>query len=108
MTSNIVEAIVSIRRLSEFLNAAELQSDARKVIERPFLDLGAEVLSIKSADFSWSKDDIQPTLEDINLSVKKGQLVGVLGQVSGLRLLSLPLPLTRHRLDAERRACCLP
>jgi ABC-type bacteriocin/lantibiotic exporter with double-glycine peptidase domain len=70
-----------LRRLSDFLSAEELQPDARKVIERPFLDPGAEVLSIKGGDFAWSKDAIQPVLEDINFSVKKGELVGVLGQV---------------------------
>ncbi|KAJ7583390.1 ABC transporter type 1, transmembrane domain-containing protein [Mycena floridula] len=67
--SNIIEAIVSLQRLNEFLDADELQADARKV------------LSIKNADFSWSKAAIEPTLEDINLTVKKGELVGILGRV---------------------------
>ncbi|KAF8159727.1 multidrug resistance-associated ABC transporter [Crassisporium funariophilum] len=81
VTSNIIEAIVSVQRLSSFLGASELQVDARKVIENPTLQLGDEVLSIKDADFSWSKDSPQPTLEGINLSVKKGELVGLLGRV---------------------------
>lgn len=32
VTSNIIEAIVSVQRLSSFLSADELQLDARKVI----------------------------------------------------------------------------
>jgi ABC-type polysaccharide/polyol phosphate transport system ATPase subunit len=28
-------------------------------------------------------DAIQPTLEDINLTVKKGELIGILGRVGG-------------------------
>lgn len=40
-----------------------------------------QVLSIKEADFSWSKKTAEPTLEGINLSVKKGELVGILGRV---------------------------
>jgi len=39
------------------------------------------VLSIIDGEFSWNKDAVQPTLEDINLTVKKGELVGVLGRV---------------------------
>ncbi|KAL1677546.1 P-loop containing nucleoside triphosphate hydrolase protein [Schizophyllum commune] len=81
VTSNIIEAVVSVKRLSSFLNADELQTDARVVVEKPNLQLGDEVLSIKHADFSWSKDAVQPTLEDINLTVRMGELVGVLGRV---------------------------
>lgn len=43
VTSNIVEAVVSIGRLSSFLKAEELQRDARKIIEKPDLQLGDEV-----------------------------------------------------------------
>lgn len=43
MTSNLIEAIVSVQRLSSFLTADELQPDARKLIEKPNLHLGDEV-----------------------------------------------------------------
>ena len=43
VTSNIVEAMVSVRRLSEFLNARELQSDARTLISNENLKLGDKV-----------------------------------------------------------------
>jgi ATP-binding cassette subfamily C (CFTR/MRP) protein 1 len=39
------------------------------------------VLSIKEADFSWAKLSTEPTLEGIDLTVKKGELVGILGRV---------------------------
>ncbi|KAF8957433.1 multidrug resistance-associated ABC transporter [Flammula alnicola] len=81
VTSNIIEAIVSVQRLSSFLTADELQADARKVVEKPDLQVGDEVLLIKDADFSWSKTSVEPTLEGINLSVRKGELVGILGRV---------------------------
>ncbi|KAF4593191.1 hypothetical protein EYR38_008903 [Pleurotus pulmonarius] len=81
VTSNIIEAIVSVRRLSDFLKAEELQGDARKIIEARNLKIGDEVLSIKKADFWWSKKDASPALEDINITVKKGELMGVLGRV---------------------------
>ena len=41
--TNIIEAIVSIKRLSSFLAADELQPDARKLIERSSLRIGDEV-----------------------------------------------------------------
>ncbi|KAL4264103.1 ATP-binding cassette transporter C [Pleurotus pulmonarius] len=81
VTSNIIEAIVSVRRLSDFLKAEELQGDARKIVEARNLKIGDEVLSIKKADFWWSKKDASPALEDINITVKKGELMGILGRV---------------------------
>lgn len=90
--------MVSIQRLSDYLGAAELQPDARKTLEARMLQIGdeagscprftvdcadlcAQVLSIKDADFSWTSTVVQPTLEGINLSVRKGELVGVYGKV---------------------------
>ena len=42
VTSNIIEAVVSIKRLSSFLNSEELQM-YRTVVETPMLKLGDEV-----------------------------------------------------------------
>ncbi|KAF9442601.1 multidrug resistance-associated ABC transporter [Macrolepiota fuliginosa MF-IS2] len=81
VTSNIIEAWVSVKRLDSFLSAAELQPDATKLLTAPTLTEGDEVLSIKNGDFSWEKDAVQPVLEDINLTIKKGELFGVLGRV---------------------------
>lgn len=81
VTSSVIEAIVSVRRLSEFLHAEELQRDATKRIEKTSLSMGDEVLSIKGGEFAWTKKDVQPVLEDINLTVRKGELVGILGRV---------------------------
>lgn len=44
--SNTVEAIVSLQRLSVFLASDELQTDARKLIEKPSLRVGDEVLNL--------------------------------------------------------------
>ncbi|KAJ3484887.1 hypothetical protein NLI96_g5332 [Meripilus lineatus] len=82
VTSNIIEAIVSVNRLSTFLAADELQEDARSLIQsKSKLEIGDEVLSISHGEFYWTKEAASPTLEDINLNVKKGELVGVLGRV---------------------------
>ncbi|KAJ8516868.1 hypothetical protein ONZ45_g5873 [Pleurotus djamor] len=81
VTSNIIEAIVSVRRLTDFLSAEELQSDARTIVQGKALKIGDEVLSIKDAEFWWSRKDSAPALENINLTVRKGELVGILGRV---------------------------
>ncbi|KAG9309821.1 P-loop containing nucleoside triphosphate hydrolase protein [Chiua virens] len=79
--SNIVEALVSVKRLSDFLHANELQEDAVKRIEKRSLTIGDEVLSVRDGEFRWSKNDGQPALEGIDLTVRKGELVGILGRV---------------------------
>jgi len=81
VTSNIIEAIVSVKRLNSFLGAAELQPDATKVVVGNSLREGDEILSIKDGDFSWEKGAVKPTLEGINLTIRKGELLGVLGRV---------------------------
>lgn len=48
VTSNIVESIVSLKRISDFLKADELQADAREVVEQPLLKLGDEVCLVSS------------------------------------------------------------
>lgn len=79
--SNLVEAIVSVKRISSFLDSDELQTDARNIILKDKIQDGDEVLSITNGEFFWSKDGKEPTLQDINLKVKKGELTAVLGQV---------------------------
>lgn len=48
-----------------------------------------QVLSISGAEFSWSKDAQVSTLQDINLVVRKGDLVGVLGRVGAGKVQSI-------------------
>ncbi|KAG6858516.1 hypothetical protein C0993_005573, partial [Termitomyces sp. T159_Od127] len=53
VTSNIIEAIVSVNRLSDFLNAEELQVDARKFIDVPSLSRGDEVDDFSELSPGW-------------------------------------------------------
>lgn len=82
MTSNIIEALVSVTRLSAFLASEELQTTARKVII-PTTEptQGTEVLSLKACDFTWDPSAPTPALSEITLSVHSGELVGILGRV---------------------------
>ena len=85
ITSSVVEALVSVRRLSSFLNARELQPDARSIGARPSddSDSDAPVLEVIDATLTWDDTDtgLPPVLEGLNLTVRKGELVGVLGRV---------------------------
>ncbi|KAI6044047.1 P-loop containing nucleoside triphosphate hydrolase protein [Pisolithus marmoratus] len=81
VTSSIIEAMVSVKRLSSFLHAEELQQDATTRVPKGSLSRDEVVLSIKNGEFAWTKNNVQPVLEDINLTVRKGKLVGVLGRV---------------------------
>ncbi|TBU30707.1 metal resistance protein YCF1 [Dichomitus squalens] len=81
VTSNIIEAMVSVQRLSKFFAADELQPDVRRVVEKADLDQGDVVVSVVNGEFTWDKNAVSPTLEDINLTVRKGELAGILGRV---------------------------
>ena len=81
VTTNIIEAMVSIKRLSDFFAADELQTDVREVVESAPLEQGDVVVSVTNGEFCWNKNAVSPSLEDINLVVRKGELIGVLGRV---------------------------
>jgi ATP-binding cassette subfamily C (CFTR/MRP) protein 1 len=93
------ESIVSVRRIAEFLAAEELQEDARVVDEKP-LRLNDEVwllpvytrpcmadagilqaLVIKDGEFCWNRDAPHAILEGVDLTLHKGELMGVWGSV---------------------------
>ncbi|EJD44880.1 metal resistance protein ycf1 [Auricularia subglabra TFB-10046 SS5] len=81
ITSSVVEALVSVRRLKSFLRAGELQADARAVLPPPSSPSEA-TLEIRGGEFAWDASEGKaPTLEGIDLKVCPGQLVGILGRV---------------------------
>ncbi|KAF7309660.1 hypothetical protein MIND_00337100 [Mycena indigotica] len=79
--SSIIESMVSVKRLSDFFAASELQPDARELVHKPNLEIGDEVLSISNAEFCWDSKQVVPTLENIDLVSRKGQLTAVMGRV---------------------------
>lgn len=78
ITTSIVSAMVSVKRLSKFLKADELQ-EAAVLYEAEINAL--PVVAIKDGDFRWSKESVQASLDSINLTVGSGDLVAVLGRV---------------------------
>jgi ABC-type multidrug transport system fused ATPase/permease subunit len=78
--TNIVEALVAVERLTSFLLADELQSDAVK-IEGAVRENGEEAVRIRDGFFTWNKDEPRNALENINLSANKGELTCIVGRV---------------------------
>ena len=69
--SSLVEAYVSVDRLTDYLCGKELQEGAVSVeSSRREPQEGDELLSIVHGDFSWNSAAIESTLLDINLSLK--------------------------------------
>ncbi|KAI0305966.1 metal resistance protein YCF1 [Multifurca ochricompacta] len=81
LVNQIIEGVVSAKRLQSYLGGDELQPDARDLVLNSSLRIGDVVLAIKDGEFSWSKDATSPTLEGVNLVVRKGELTGIVGRV---------------------------
>ena len=71
----LVQTEVSLRRINKFMNSDEL--DPNSVSHDPNQK---ESIVVKKACFSWDKET-EPYLKDINLTVKDGELVAVVGSV---------------------------
>ncbi|XP_070780875.1 multidrug resistance-associated protein 1-like [Enoplosus armatus] len=75
--STTMQAIVSLRRLRNFLYFDELKTDN---VERLPNSREGDGVVIEGGSFSWT-DDGQPCLQRINMKVKTGSLVAVVGHV---------------------------
>lgn len=69
----VMVAFVAVKRLNKFMNAEEL--DPNNVTNNP----SENAFHIESGEFSWGDDE--PTLKNINISVKRGKLSAVVGPV---------------------------
>ncbi|XP_055308031.1 ATP-binding cassette sub-family C member 3-like, partial [Sitodiplosis mosellana] len=74
MIAYLVQASVSLKRINKFMNSEEL--DPHNVSHDPSDETP---LSIENGTFSWGNDE--PCLKDINLQVKNGSLVAIVGTV---------------------------
>ncbi|KAJ8316169.1 hypothetical protein KUTeg_006183 [Tegillarca granosa] len=70
-----IQARVSLKRISNFIGAGELDPEGVKKDEDPDV-----ALKIEKGTFSWD-EKLEPALKNINVEVKKGKLVAVVGQV---------------------------
>ncbi|CAN8003965.1 unnamed protein product [Ixodes hexagonus] len=73
--SNAVQTRVSMMRICKFLLSSEVED-----LSVGRLPDEGDAVSVKNATLSWSKDGA-PALSNINLTVKTGQLIAVVGPV---------------------------
>ncbi|KAI8870282.1 hypothetical protein GQ42DRAFT_162835 [Ramicandelaber brevisporus] len=93
VVASLVETSVSIDRLWRFFTADELDPNAVKREEAPIASYGdsnikPEMASIVNGSFRWSPADtnidgeeIPPALENVNLHVRRGELLSIVGKV---------------------------
>src|SRR5688572_20537517 len=68
---------VAKQRINKFLCSDELDQEAITHED----DGQGNAIKINRASFAWSKKESSPYLQDINLDIKQGRLVAVVGQV---------------------------
>ncbi|OWA50132.1 Multidrug resistance-associated protein 1 [Hypsibius exemplaris] len=72
-----VQAKVSVDRVTKFLLNDELDLDS--VRELPPNDPSSVIIT--NGNFAWERDGEKPALQNININVKEGELVAIVGQV---------------------------
>lgn len=78
--TSVVEASVAVGRITGFLQAEELQSDAVTVGQAPE-ELGEETVIIRNGTFSWDRHQDRHVLQDIEYTAYKGELSCIVGRV---------------------------
>ncbi|XP_024014831.1 ABC transporter C family member 8 isoform X3 [Eutrema salsugineum] len=76
--SSVIQVNVSFDRINNFLLDDELKIDE---IERSGLEKSGTAVDIQAGNFSWDPETKTPTLQNINLEIKRGQKVAVCGPV---------------------------
>ncbi|KAL6197137.1 hypothetical protein ACLB2K_032749 [Fragaria x ananassa] len=74
LLSQVVNANVSLQRLEELFLTEE-----RILVPNPPLEPGLPAISIQDGHFSWNSKAEKPTLSNINLDIRVGSLVAVVG-----------------------------
>ncbi|XP_067656381.1 multidrug resistance-associated protein 1-like [Haliotis asinina] len=74
--SMVVQAFVSIKRLSNYMTGEDLDSDSVTSDTETGM-----ALSIRNGSFTWNRSLQVPTLNNINVDVRRGQLIAVVGPV---------------------------
>ncbi|WFD27064.1 hypothetical protein MNAN1_002060 [Malassezia nana] len=81
IVSMFLQTQVSAERLASFFDSEELDGRARRVKAGPAPPDG-EAIRFRGATLSWSVDpSSEPTLRDLDLTIRQGELVALLGRV---------------------------
>eukprot|EP00127_Corallochytrium_limacisporum_P007530 Clim_evm52s253 gene=Clim_evmTU52s253 len=77
LITSLVQAQVAANRIGKFLKHDELDPDN---VQKEAFQPGQPVLEVRRGTFSWGSED-DHVLKDINLNVKPGEIVAVIGSV---------------------------
>ncbi|GAV03418.1 hypothetical protein RvY_13844 [Ramazzottius varieornatus] len=77
--TSVVQARVSVDRLSKFFRNEELDPNNVKLLASDDVSTKSSVV-ISHGSFAWGKEEAV-TLKEVNVDVKEGQLVAIVGQV---------------------------
>lgn len=79
--SQLGETRVSISRIQDFLllQEREDQEGGRTIFEKN--DNQTETVTLEKVTGKWNKDENEDTLTNINLNLKSGQLIAIIGPV---------------------------
>ncbi|KAF9625861.1 hypothetical protein IFM89_027638 [Coptis chinensis] len=78
LLSVIAQSKVSMDRVASYLQKDEIQSDAVMFVPKDCSEFDIE---IENGIFSWDPESTRPTVERINLTVKRGMKVAICGTV---------------------------
>ncbi|XP_023539249.1 putative ABC transporter C family member 15 isoform X2 [Cucurbita pepo subsp. pepo] len=76
--SAFIQGKVSVDRVASFLQVDEIQQDAIVYVPKDQTEFDIE---IENGIFSWTPESINPSLDQINLKVKRGMKVAICGTV---------------------------
>ncbi|ORZ19904.1 multi drug resistance-associated protein MRP [Absidia repens] len=82
--TSTIEASVSLFRIEGYLSSEELDPDAvtrEDYRTQEDWTLDKPLLEINNGTFKWAKEDERPVLQDINIGLKKGDVMAVVGRV---------------------------
>lgn len=68
-------SLASVRRVAEVLE----ETSTLKNPENPIMEVPDGSVEFNHVDFSYAEDNASPVLKDINLSIKSGETIGILG-----------------------------
>ncbi|MCI6004997.1 MAG: ABC transporter ATP-binding protein [Blautia sp.] len=71
----ITMSMASAERITEVLNDKPDLTDP----EKPITEVPDGTISFEHVDFSYKKDSKEPVLKDINLSIRSGETIGIIG-----------------------------
>ena len=86
-----VKLFVSLRRIDDFLNCEDIEPESKDHVNESFKDTeklhqqdfsaATDPVTFSNAYFSWSKEDNNNILNNLNLNIRSGELVAVVGKI---------------------------